>query len=57
VGVEGVVLPAPGPGFSATPGAIDIPAETASRSDPNALTTWHFERDEIEQLRQDNILS
>jgi crotonobetainyl-CoA:carnitine CoA-transferase CaiB-like acyl-CoA transferase len=57
VAVDGVRQPAPGPRFSATPAAIEIPAEAASRSDPHALAAWRFERHEIEQLRQDNVLS
>ena len=55
--VGGVCQPAPGPRFSATPAAIEIPANQASQSDPQALATWQFASDEIEQLRQSGVLS
>lgn len=55
--VEGVCQPAPGPRFSATPAAVEIAAETASRSDPQALAAWQFGREEIGRLCQDGILS
>jgi crotonobetainyl-CoA:carnitine CoA-transferase CaiB-like acyl-CoA transferase len=57
VTVDGVCQPAPGPRFSATPPAVEIAPEQASRSDPQALGAWGFNREEIEQLRQNGILS
>jgi crotonobetainyl-CoA:carnitine CoA-transferase CaiB-like acyl-CoA transferase len=57
VTVDGVCQPAPGPRFSATPPAVEIAPELASRSAPQALGAWGFDREEIEQLRQNGILS
>jgi crotonobetainyl-CoA:carnitine CoA-transferase CaiB-like acyl-CoA transferase len=57
VTIDGVCQPAPGPRFSATPPAVEIAPEQASRSDPHALGAWGFNREEIEQLRQNGILS
>jgi alpha-methylacyl-CoA racemase len=55
--IEGVSQPAPGPRFSETPGAIRIPPEAASRSDPAALAAWGFSPDAIEALCSAGIVS
>jgi crotonobetainyl-CoA:carnitine CoA-transferase CaiB-like acyl-CoA transferase len=57
IAVDGVCQPAPGPRYSATPPAIQITPDTASQSDPRALTAWQFDQSEIDELLQKGVLS
>jgi crotonobetainyl-CoA:carnitine CoA-transferase CaiB-like acyl-CoA transferase len=55
--VDGVSQPAPGPRFSATPAAVRVSPEDASRSDPQTLAAWGFSSGEIASLQQSGTVS
>jgi alpha-methylacyl-CoA racemase len=49
---EGVLLPAPAPRFSRTPGAVQRPPEWPGQSTDEALAAWGFSADEVASLRE-----
>jgi alpha-methylacyl-CoA racemase len=53
----GNIQPAPAPRFSRTPGTIQSPPVRPGENNSEALERWGFEKNEIEALRNDRIIS
>ena len=53
----GNIQPAPAPRFSRTPGTIKSPPVRPGENNSEALERWGFEKNEIEALRNDRIIS
>lgn len=54
--IDGVAQAAPAPRFSATPGAVSLPARKASRAAPDALEGWGFSGEEVASLVDTGVL-
>ena len=53
----GNIQPAPAPRFSRTPGIIQSPPARPGENNSEALRRWGFEENEIEELRNNRIIS
>ena len=56
VDVDGITQPAPGPRFSRTPPEIRCPPPEVGQHNEEALADWGFSRDEIESLKDLEVL-
>ena len=56
VDVDGITQPAPGPRFSRTPPEIQCPPPEIGQHNDEALADWGFKRDEIESLKDIEVL-